>query len=186
MTSDFQIRSRCVDVLAEVTRQFGTIEGRVRIQKTMYLLKRMGLKELDEVDFFYHHYGPFSATVAGSLADAVHWKILHESVESFEDDGQKYEYRRGSQADDDTDSISAKSVALVEQVTSQLRGLHWRTLELAATIDYLEQVEQLSPDEASKRAISLKPACKPYREQARTLLSTLRLPAVGPSLRQRA
>jgi uncharacterized protein YwgA len=177
MISDFQLSASCLSAVTEVIRQMETVFGRVRIQKTAYFLKRQGLRELDEVEFFYHHYGPFSWTVAESLNDGVRCNALQEEAKPLEDDRQAYAYRVTKEADTQVDDVSPASRALVGRTVTLLRKEHWRTLELASTIDYLEQREGLGRTDAVSRALGLKPACRDYQAPALRLLEQLALPS---------
>lgn len=177
MISKFQLSASCLSAVAEVIRRMGTVYGRVRIQKTAYFLKRLGMSELEGVDFFYHHYGPFSWTVAESLVDGVRCDALQEEAKPLVDDRQSYAYRLRDGAGEKIDDVSLASQALVERLVAQLRDEHWRTLELASTIDFLEQREGLGREQALSRALGLKPACRDYKDNALHLLDGLALPA---------
>jgi hypothetical protein len=65
----------------------------------------------------------------------------------------------------------------VERLVARVRDERWRTLELASTIDFLQQREGLGREQALSRALGLKPACRDYKEEALRLLDDLRLPA---------
>lgn len=176
MISNFQLSAHCLSAVVEVIRQMGTVYGRVRIQKTAYFLKRLGMTELDGVDFFYHHYGPFSWTVAEGLVDGVRCDALQEEAKPLEDDRQAYAYRLTDKVHEKVDDVSPPSRRLVERLVTRIRPEHWRTLELAATIDFLEQREHLGRDRALSRALGLKPACEGYQGPALRLLEELALP----------
>lgn len=177
MISKFELAASCLSAVAEVIRQMGVVSGRVRIQKTAYFLKRLGMVELDGVDFFYHHYGPFSWTVADSLVDGVRCDALVEDAKPLVDDRQAYTYRLAKEADEKIDHVSPESQALVERLVAQVKNEHWRTLELASTIDFLEHREGCDRESALSRALGLKPACRDRKDDALRLLDTLALPA---------
>jgi len=176
MISKFELSASCLSAVAEVIRQMGKVYGRVRIQKMAYFLKRLGMAELEGVDFFYHHYGPFSWTVADSLVDGVRCEALIEDAKPLVDDRQAYAYRLSPDAQEKIDDVSPESRALTRRLVDLAQGEEWRTLELASTIDFLEQRERLSRDEALARALRLKPACSAFQEQAIRLLGALELP----------
>jgi hypothetical protein len=73
--------------------------------------------------------------------------------------------------------VSPESQALVERLVGQVRNEHWRTLELASTIDFLEHREKCDREVALSRALGLKPACRDRKDDALRLLDTLALPA---------
>ncbi len=178
MMSKFELAASCLSAVTEVIRQLGTVHGRVRIQKTAYFLHRLGMAELAEVEFFYHHYGPFSRTVAESVLDGMQCDALREDAKPLVDDRQAYTYRITDTASDLVDDVSPASRKLVENLVTKIRNEHWRTLELASTIDFLEQRENLDRETATTRALGLKPACKEYKHPALRLLDELQLPNV--------
>lgn len=182
MSQAFDIQSRCIDVLAEVVQQHGKLEGRVRIQKIMYLLRRSAPEVLEGVNFYYHHYGPFSPTVVDSVMGALSWRVLDQRVETYGDDIQRYVYSPGPGFEQSAEPLDPSSKSAVTRLVGQLKKEHWRTLELAATVDFLEQSDHLARSEALKRALRLKPACLEYSEPAMALLDRLGL----PPLRDRA
>lgn len=179
MSTPFEIQSRCIDVLAEVVRQHGVLEGRVRIQKIMYLLRRSSPTVLEGVNFYYHHYGPFSSMVVDSVTGALSWRVLEQQVKTFKDDIQRYEYSPGPGATESTEPLDPQSKAAVTRLVGQVKAEHWRTLELAATIDFLGQSEQVPQEQALAQALRLKPACSEYEVQALALLERLRLPPLS-------
>jgi uncharacterized protein len=173
-----KIQSRCINVLAEVVEQLERVEGRVRIQKIMYLLRRRHPALLGGVNFFYHHYGPYSSEVVRGVNEALSWRVLKERVESFDDEMQRYEYTVG-EVRANAAPLEPAEKAAVAAVIKEVRGEHWRTLELAATVDFLEQAQGRDRKDAVARALQLKPACKPYVERAQGLLQRLRLPPLS-------
>jgi len=54
-------------VAAVVAAARGPLIGRVRLQKTVYLLDRVGLNS--GFDYEYHHYGPYSRDLDNATAD---------------------------------------------------------------------------------------------------------------------
>ena len=79
-------------------------------------------------------------------------------------------------------STAATSGALVRGDAPATAGVarvkdeHWRTLELASTIDFLEQHDTLERGKSLSRALGLKPACEGYQGPAVRLLEDLSLP----------
>ena len=70
------------DVVADVvTLNDGELVTRIRLQKTFYFLETAGLlPETDDLGFGYHHYGPYSETLAFAADDAVAEKKLKAGV----------------------------------------------------------------------------------------------------------
>jgi len=182
MSQAFDIQSRCIDVLEEIVHQHGKLEGRVRIQKIMYLLRRSAPEVLEGVNFYYHHYGPFSPTVVDSVMGALSWRVLDQRVETYGDDIQRYVYSPGPGFAQSAEPLDLPARNAVIRLVDEVKTEHWRTLELAATVDFLEQSDQLPRGEALLRALRLKPACAEYSQPAVALLARLEL----PPLRDRA
>ena len=75
-------------VAAVVAAAGGTLTGRVRLQKAVYLLDRLGLNSGfgDE----YHHYGPYSQDLDNATADAKAFGVLEETYHHRQSDGAMY------------------------------------------------------------------------------------------------
>jgi len=174
MTSVEQ-RLGCARTIAASVVEAGGIEGRVRFQKTMYLLKRLGLQELAGVDYVYYHYGPYSPEVAEVLRECVAGALCIERGDSYDDEWQKYTYAPGPLAEGFAAALSKESRVLVSKVVKRCQAERWRTLELAATIDFVRADERLDFSGAVARALSLKPSCQPYEADAKRVLAELGL-----------
>lgn len=162
-------------VLAVLIRQLGKVQGRIRLQKLVYLLQAMGVGELGRVRYRYHHYGPYSDDVSEALGQAVLGRVIRENAESFDDQWQRYSYEAGANLDDAAALLSPDAARRVVDTAEKTKSLHWRVLELAATIDFLKRVDRLSSQNAEIRALRLKPQCAPFLAQARELLQSLAL-----------
>ena len=66
----------------------GQLVGRVRLQKTVYLLDRLGLES--GFDYDYHHYGPFSRDIDNAVADAEAFELVEERFGRRQLDGARY------------------------------------------------------------------------------------------------
>jgi hypothetical protein len=131
------------DVVAAVLAAAGgTLTGRVRLQKAVYLLKRLGFES--GFDFEYHHYGPYSRELDNAVADAKALGVVGEEFEHRQSDGAQYSVFR----------LTAELNPEVSEVfppdrVGKLMHLFARTnvtvLELAATANWLVEVER-SPD----------------------------------------
>lgn len=149
-------------------------EGRVRIQKLVYLLKAYGHEGLARIHFSYHHYGPYSEQVAGALRMGVASGLVCERTETYDEEWQKFTYELDeSHPDASYLELAPDEIRLVGKLKQLTIRAHWRTLELAATAKFLEQQAKLPRDQAIERALGHKPACKPYEPEARRLLDTL-------------
>ena len=66
----------------------GSLSGRVRLQKTVFLLGK--LRGTPYFPYAYHHYGPYSAELAEAVDVATIFGMVSESVEHRDSDGARY------------------------------------------------------------------------------------------------
>jgi uncharacterized protein len=169
-----EARARAVGLIAYLVKQTDGIDGRVRLQKSLYLLRRKGVGELAPFAFTYHHYGPYSEDLAGLLTATVQANAVREDAQRFDEEWQQFKYKPGPAIDEYAPLVSEESRPLVDQVIAATRDAHWRVLELAATVDFLRR--EGTPGEAAvEKAIALKPACKPFVDDAKAMLARLEL-----------
>lgn len=161
-------------LLVELTRGDTPTEGRVRLQKMVYLAKAFGLHRLRNLKFSYHHYGPYSEQLAGALRGAVASGLINEDAERFDDEWQKFSYRL-NEAHPDADflRLDEDELDFVSKLKAATRSHHWRVLELSATALFLEHMRRMPRRDAIDLALRHKPACKPYREESERLLARL-------------
>lgn len=172
--SIIQAQLDLASMLALIVTQTGKVAGRLRIQKLMYLLQRKGAKPLESFFFEYHHYGPFSAEVADVIKGAVRSKLVSEHEEG-DDDWKRYEYTPAQHAAQYAARVDAETRTLVQNMLKLCADAHWRTLELAATIDFLQHADALDREVAVGEALERKPQCASYETEARRLLQALEL-----------
>ena len=142
---------REVIVAALLKAAGGQLVGRVRLQKTVYLLDRLGLESGFHYD--YHHYGPFSRDLDNAVADAEAFGLVEEEFGRRQVDGARYSIFTLTE---DGDKLPANAGRLNEAV---LQGFLQRfaeasvtVLELAATANWLvEEEEQDDWQEALRR-----------------------------------
>ena len=118
----------------------GRLTGRVRLQKVVYLLDRLGLNSRFTYD--YHHYGPYSRDLDIAVADAKAFVGLEEKFEHRVSDGARYSvflYTKevGAAAWGDLDRRRG------ETLVREFAGVPVTVLELAATIDWLWREEKI-------------------------------------------
>jgi uncharacterized protein len=151
----------------------GTVLSRIRLQKEAYLLAAVGVSAFRRQSFGYHHYGPFSRELSDTLQFAVSAGLLNEIRESFSENNQRYKY----ELTDAGRSFIAQSESVLEAFGSTVNRLsseHWRALELASTVDFLQRTRPSnSLEKAFDRALQLKPETGPYRKDAERLLKEL-------------
>lgn len=162
-------------LLALVVTETGSLVGRLRVQKLMYLLQQKGAQPLQPFFFEYHHYGPYSAEVADVIKGAVRSKIITEHEDSDDDGWKRFEYQPGQLAAKYVNRVDPTTRAIVDDVLSACRSAHWRTLELAATADFLQRADSLDRESAFREALERKPQCAPFEAAARELLQALAL-----------
>lgn len=175
MTSLDEIRDSLAALVALI-RAHDTLHGRVRLQKLGYLLQQMGFAPLRHVRFSYHHYGPYSDQLAGVLDQAVASGLVVEHVQTTAEQRRRFMYEVEPQHEDLSQlDLSPEQVQALSAFHEATKAYHWRTLELAATVIYLERRSELTRARALERALGLKPACADYRDEAMALLGSLGL-----------
>lgn len=151
----------------------GHISTRIKIQKLAFLAASMGVSGFKLDEFQYHYYGPYSRALSNALQQAVASEFVDEEHEGGEDQNyEKYSYKLNSRA------AEFLNVGFVEddrlsRVAKLGKDAHWRTLELAATVRFLQINDRLEFDEALKKALKLKPETADFEAPARALLAQL-------------
>jgi uncharacterized protein len=119
----------------------GRLASRIRLQKSVYLLDRLGFES--GFEFEYHHYGPYSRELDNATADAKALKLIDERIEHRLRDGAGYSVfeakvspKRELHAAGDR-SQSRERIALFARTNVTV-------LELAATVDWLWRVEEIA------------------------------------------
>jgi uncharacterized protein len=132
-------------VAAVVAAAEGTLTGRVRLQKTVYLLDQLGLDSGFKFD--YHHYGPYSRDLDNATADAKAFNLIDEKFAHRESDGALYsifELKNGAPAK--TRAYGELGAQRTEEFVRTFARTNVTVLELAATIDWLWRYEAHSED----------------------------------------
>lgn len=128
-------------IVGTVALSGGEIVGRIRLQKTFYLLEQLGMKS--GVPFEYHHYGPYSEPVSDAVTDAKFWGHLEEIVKFRVADGAPYStFKTEDPAPDRLGELSAEEA---RRYLEKFRIYSSTVLELAATAHWLAYVEKV-PD----------------------------------------
>jgi hypothetical protein len=143
------------------------MEGRVRLQKMVYLLKCNGEPLFEDAQFRYRHFGPFSDDLASQVERAVEAGFIEEKVDKWGDGPYEVAYKYGLTPNgkiyrQGSHGLRPESVTLA----SDLMDEHWRTLELGATAAFLYEQREVPSESAIERAIELKLKCAPYRKRA--------------------
>ncbi|WP_395023246.1 hypothetical protein [Dongia sp.] len=135
-------------VAAVVAAAGGELIGRVRLQKAIYLLGRLGLDS--PFDFEYHHYGPYSRDLDSATVEAKAFNLVEEQREHRKSDGAMYSvFKLVGKANERAFGTLGR-----EQASNLMRlfaATNVTVLELAATIDWLWKYEG-NPDWRSEIA----------------------------------
>ena len=153
------------------------VSGRVRLQKTAYFCQYLGWPLRD---YRLHYYGPYSQTLAETVASAESAGLVSQSA------GEPHEFRL-------TDGGREVLALFVDEVCDRAKVDKTRRLarrlsdwppgrlELAATIDYVASGSRMSRDDLLDKVHAIKPAHrKPKIAEAyaewRRLVRAARLP----------
>lgn len=157
-------------VVGVVALNGGELTGKTRLQKTLYLLDACGLES--GFSYEYHHFGPFSASLAEAADDA--WTLGNLHQETCQG---KYEvpYTVFSTDLPPPGEVGSLPAAAVSGVLKTLRGYTATDLEIAATLHFLRENGYRGKEE--DEVVIRKPLkATPERiEKARGLLTGLHL-----------
>jgi uncharacterized protein YwgA len=137
-------------VAAVVNAAGGQLTGRVRLQKAVYLMERMGLGS--GFQFEYHHYGPFSRDLDNAVADAKAFGLIEERFERRQSDGATYSvFKLNDHKVSDPAVYGELGEDRAKEVVSIAAKTNVTVLELAATIEWLRRVECVEDWESELR-----------------------------------
>lgn len=117
----------------------GTVVGKIRLQKMVYLLDQLGVKS--GFPFEYHHFGPYSEELAEAVEEDVIFGCIGEEQKRRVSDGVSYvTYRSLRHREQSSDVFSQPVIgAAIEEMNRQSMTV----LELAATIHWLAFKEKV-------------------------------------------
>lgn len=122
--------------ITEVVRQAdGEVVGKIRLQKMVYLLDRLGFKS--GFPFEYHHFGPYSKELDEKVEESVEAKVLESEAKRRQSDGVPYVIYRAQGAKD-----HGNQYARMRELLQEMNRCSPTVLELAATIDWLAEIER--------------------------------------------
>lgn len=166
---------RTILELAKLVKRLGHIDGRKRLQKTVYILQQKGYP-FDEV-FEYGHYGPYSRALADELDTLVSDGLLIETERT----GQYTEY--SYEATDELARVLGGNDAIVGadgiEVDALLKVLGCQTtsvLEVASSRLFLRN-SGYEGNELDRRLAGWKPSLVGCFDEAKGLLESLELPS---------
>jgi uncharacterized protein YwgA len=120
----------------------GELTGRVRLQKTFYLLDQLGLDS--GFDYEYHHYGPYSFDVENATADAKALGLVEEKLGRRQSDGATYSIFSLKEPPQ-SPGYGRLGRERAADLVHRFARTNITVLELAATVDWLWRAEK-SPD----------------------------------------
>lgn len=130
-------------VAAVVQAAGGSLTSRVRLQKTVYLLDRLGLNS--GFSFEYYHYGPYSRDLDNATADAEAFGLVEETFAHRDSDGARYSIfalKVGAEAIEA--SFGDMDADRAGEAAKRFAKTNVTVLELAATIDWLWKEEKIA------------------------------------------
>jgi len=157
-------------VVALVAANGGTIVGKTRLQKTVFLLDQCGLSS--GFEFEYHNYGPFSA----DLADAAERAELMGRLKSATRPGyHEVPYVVFNTSDRAPDKIAAFDTPAIQDKLRVLGQSSAIILELAATLRYFKDLGSRDGIESTVRQLKPLKATPERLDKAWKLLANLGL-----------
>ena len=156
----------------------GELVGRVRLQKAVYLLDRLGLESGFRYD--YHHYGPFSRDLDNAVADAEAFELVEEAFGRRQVDGARYSiFRLTADNRELPAKIGRLDQAELERYLRIFAAATVTVLELAATANWLVEVERRDDWKKALRRRKGPKVEGGRLEQALDLLRKIGLPPAG-------
>jgi len=161
-------------VAAVIAAAGGELIGRVRLQKAVYLMDRLGLDS--GFSFDYHHYGPFSRDLDNATVDATAFDLVEEKIERRQSDGAAYSVfkLKGHSKPEAYGKLGKEKAA---ELARLFAATNVTVLELAATIDWLWRSEKFNDwrsEITNRKGIKVQGG---RLEQAIALLAKVGLPA---------
>ncbi len=131
-------------VAALVAAAGGEVVGRTRLQKSVYLLERLGFRSGFD-DFSYYHYGPYSASLDAAVEDAKAFGCLEEESRPRLSDGAAYSvFLLKDGVDVKSEAFRGLGRGEVENLTRRFASTNATVMEIAATVDWLWRSEKFA------------------------------------------
>jgi hypothetical protein len=128
-------------VAAVVAAGGGTLIGRVRFQKTVYLLDRLGLNS--GFGYEYHHYGPYSRDLDSATVDAKAFGLIREEYNRRQSDGAMYSvFKLSPGAAVEEAAYGNLRRERANELVQRFADTNVTVLELATTVDWLWREER--------------------------------------------
>lgn len=126
-------------LVADVVRAAGNrIVGRVRLQKMVYLLDQLGLNS--GFKYSYHHYGPYSESLADAVEFAKAFGLIDEETDYRISDGVPFSIFESLKPSGETQVLNRPEMS---SAINAMQRYSATVLELAATIHWLINKEKI-------------------------------------------
>lgn len=158
------------EIVADVVAAAGgRLTSRVRFQKIVYLLEKLGVES--GFAFSYHHYGPYSRDLDSAILDAEAFDKITEAFENRKSDGARYSVFVIKAPHNFSWLSNEKDRARVKELAS----VNVTVLELAATAHWLAKEEKVADWNREIRARKGAKTAGNRLEEAVKLLKTIGL-----------
>jgi uncharacterized protein YwgA len=131
-----------IEIASLVAAVGGEVIGKIRLQKIVYLLDRIGLDS--GFSYSYHHYGPFSSALSDVADIEASFGDLMEEQRNRVSDGVPYIIFKSSRSLDSYDKVGGLSVNDISLYSNIMDSYTSTELELAATAFWLAKEEEIS------------------------------------------
>ena len=118
----------------------GELFSRIRMQKIVYLLQKLGLEDAQGFDFSYHHYGPYSRDVDSAEWFAGAFDLVREERRNRQSDGASYSvFLLNRDKEQEVPELEDVFAGLVGRLAEEKITV----LELSATAHWLAEEEKV-------------------------------------------
>ena len=132
-----------VEIASLVAALGGEIVGKIRLQKVVYLLDRLGLDS--GFSYAYHHYGPYSSELSDAADVETYFGELKEEQRNRVSDGVPYViFKSEKNIGNIGEGVGNLSVDDIGKYSSIMKAYTATELELAATAYWLAHEEEVS------------------------------------------
>jgi len=148
LTVTMPYRNPIVEILQLMIAHGEEIDSRIRFQKSVFLLKHIGIADFAKFRFSYHHFGPYSHQLSDVLQDLVGAGLISEVKSKYSEEQVKYTYRLTEAGKAWLSANQVEPAHDLNKHAALLKGIHWRTLELASTVLFLLDEENVSDSDS--------------------------------------
>lgn len=122
--------------VAKLVCSCGRIEGRVKFQKIVHILKEMGYPFREE--FGYLHHGPYSSDLKREIDQLVSWELISEENDPVRD-YPRFSYAASEAVDDILVQLDETAESDWQQAATELNRKSARELEGISTVMFLRR-----------------------------------------------